>query len=116
MQHNDFEVLVKHLSTLADLPAALEALKQVEDEEVAAAAAALTGQFALAEVEGEQRIYHVTLQDNDEGVEEEFVEHVMNAGDETLVFVAWFFDSQFEVKAKDTYQAAGKTYRQPKRS
>ncbi|MGR5118838.1 hypothetical protein ACPV50_14745 [Vibrio astriarenae] len=116
MQQNDFEALVKHLCTLADLPSALAALKQVEDEEVSSAAEALSGQFALAEAEGEKRIYHVTVQTNEEGNDEEFVEHVMNEGDDIVRFVAWFFDSQFDVKVKDIYQMAGKTYRQPKRS
>lgn len=115
MQHNEFEQLVKQLCQLADLPSALNALKAVEDKDVAEAAQGLTGQFALAEVEGEQRIYHVTTQADDEGNEQEYVEHVMNEGDDIIRFVAWFFDSQFEVKVKETYQAAGKTYRQPKR-
>ncbi|GAL11887.1 hypothetical protein JCM19233_2877 [Vibrio astriarenae] len=116
MQHNEFEALIKHLCTLADLPAALAALKETEDEDISSAAQALTGQFALAEVEGEKRIYHVTLQENAEGNEEEFVEHVMNEGEDIVRFVAWFFESHFDVKTKDIYQLAGKTYRQPKRS
>jgi hypothetical protein len=32
------------------------------------------------------------------------------------MFVAWFFFAQFDIKQKETYQAAGKTYKQPKRS
>lgn len=116
MQQSEFEVLVKQLCEQDDLPQALEVLVTCEDEEVAEAAKSLIGQFALAEVEGQQRVYHVTLQENDAGEEEEFVEHVMNAGDDVIKFVAWFFESMFELKQKDTYQAAGKTYKQPKRS
>lgn len=116
MQQNEFEQLVKALCEKQNLPEALALLKGSENEEVAEAAEGLTGQFALAEVEGEKRIYHVTMQQNDEGQEEEFIEHVMNEGDDVIRFVAWFFDAFFEVKMKETYQAAGKTYKQPKRT
>lgn len=115
MQQKEFEALVKAACEKENLPQALEWLKASEESEVAEAAQSLSGQFALAEVDGEKRIYHVTTQENDNGEEEEFVEHVMNEGDETIVFVAWFFDAMFEVKRKETYQAAGRTYRQPKR-
>ncbi|MFB9214365.1 hypothetical protein [Vibrio sinaloensis] len=116
MEHKEFEQLVKALCEKENLPQALEALKSVEDQEVAEAAQSLAGQFALAEVEGEKRIYHVTVQENEQGEEQEFIEHVMNEGDAVIVFVAWFFDTMFEVKRKDTYQAAGKTYQQQKRA
>ena len=94
----------------------LQLLQRSEETEVAEAAASLSGQFALAEVENEKRIYHVTQQENEQGEEQEFVEHVMNEGDDLIKFAAWFFDSMFGVKQKETYQTAGKTYRQPKRS
>lgn len=116
MQQNEFEALVKSLCEKENLPQALEQLKASEDEEVSQVAESLTGQFVLAEVEGEKRIYHATVQLNDQGEEQEFVEHVMNEGDDVIKFVAWFFDANFDVKPKDTYQAAGKTYKQPKRS
>ncbi len=116
MQQNVFEVLVKAICALDSLPQALELLKSNEDTEVAEAAASLTGQFSLAEVEGEKRIYHVTLQENELGEEQEYIEHVMNEGDDLIKFAAWFFETMFELKQKDTYQIAGKTYRQPKRS
>ena len=82
---------------------------------VAEAAQSLSGQFALAEVEGEQRIYHVTTEVDEQGEEQEYVEHIMNEGDNVVKFVAWFFDGFFDIKQKDVYQAAGKTYKQPKR-
>ncbi|CAH0537696.1 hypothetical protein [Vibrio marisflavi] len=116
MQQNEFEALVVSLCDTTDLPQALELLKSCQDEEVAQAALSLSGQFALAEVDGEQRVYHVTNQVDDEGNEQEYVEHIMNVGDDTIKFVAWFFESMFEVKQKLTYQTAGKTYKQPKRS
>ncbi|KXF82816.1 hypothetical protein [Enterovibrio coralii] len=116
MEQQDFETLVKALAETKGLPEALDMLKKCEDEEVAAAAEAMTGQFSLAEIDGENRVYHVTTETNDNGEEEEFVEHVMNVGDEALVFVAWFFYTQFEIKNRDTYAAAGRTYKQPKRS
>lgn len=116
MEYNEFEALVKEACQQEGLPQALAILKASEDQEVAEAAESLVGQFAIAEVEGEQRIYHVTLQADEQGEEQEFVEHVMNEGDEAIRFVAWFFDAMFEVKRKETYQAAGKTYQQPKRS
>ncbi|MEZ8293307.1 hypothetical protein AB6D11_05575 [Vibrio splendidus] len=116
MQQNEFEVLVKAICALDGLPQALELLKSNEDTEVAEAAGSLTGQFALAEVEGEKRIYHVTLQENEQGEEQEYIEHVMNEGDDLIKFAAWFFETMFELKQKDIYQIAGKTYRQPKRS
>ena len=116
MQQNEFEVLVKAICALDGLPQALELLKSNEDTEVAEAAASLTGQFALAEVEGEKRIYHVTLQENEQGEEQEYIEHVMNEGDDLIKFAAWFFETMFELKQKETYQIAGKTCRQPKRS
>lgn len=116
MQQNQFESLVKELCQLPSLPQALEALKNHEDQDIAETAQTLTGQFALAEVEGEKRIYHVTHEKDEQGEEQEFIEHVMNEGEDVIKFVAWFFDSQFSVKPKETYQAAGKTYQQPKRS
>ncbi|KII76191.1 hypothetical protein [Vibrio renipiscarius] len=116
MEHKEFEELVKLASQQEALPQALEILKASDDQEVAEAAASLAGQFALAEVDGEKRVYHVTLQADEQGEEQEFVEHVMNEGDDVIRFVAWFFDAMFEVKRKDTYQAAGKTYQQAKRS
>jgi hypothetical protein len=115
MLQTDFESLVQVLCEQQTLPQALALLQECSDEEVASAANALVGQFALAEVEGEKRIYHVSLQENDQGEEEEFVEHVMNEGDEVIRFIAWFFFTQFDIKQKETYQAAGKTYKQPKR-
>ena len=116
MEYKQFEDLVKEASQQDALPQVLAILKASDDQEVADAAESLTGQFSLAEVDGEQRIYHVTTLENDQGEEQEFVEHVMNEGDDVIRFVAWFFDVMFEVKCKDTYQAAGKTYLQPKRS
>lgn len=116
MLQTDFEALVNALCKEETLPQVLELLKANEEEEVAQAAASLTGQFAIAEVDGEKRIYHVSLQTNDQGEEEEFVEHVMNEGDDIIKFVAWFFYVMFDIKQKDTYQVAGKTYKQPKRS
>lgn len=116
MLQNDFEVLVNALCEKENLPDALNLLKASDDEDIAQAAESLVGQFALADVDGEKRIYHVSLQENDQGEEEEFVEHVMNEGDDVIKFVAWFFFAMFDVKQKDTYQLAGKTYKQPKRS
>jgi len=115
MLQNEFENLVKALCQLDSLPRALEQLMKNEDEEISNAAQSLSGQFSIAEVDGEKRIYHVTLQENESGVEEEFVEHVMNEDDEVIHFVAWFFFVMFDVKLKETFQAAGKTYKQPKR-
>ncbi|MDF2155363.1 hypothetical protein [Vibrio sp. CAU 1672] len=115
MQQNEFELLVKNVCQQESMPAALELLKANENEEIAQAAQSLTGQFGLAEVAGEKRIYHVTLQKDESGVEQEYVEHVMNEGDHLVKFAAWFFETFFEIKQKDTYSAAGKTYQQPKR-
>ena len=115
MQQDEFEILVKALCQKESLPQVLAALQATEELEVAEAAASLTGQFQLAEIEGEKRIYHVFTQENEQGEEQEYVEWVMNDGDEMLKFVAWFFYAMFEIKHKDTYQAAGRTYQQPKR-
>ncbi|MGR5126617.1 hypothetical protein [Photobacterium swingsii] len=115
MQQDHFVELVKELSQKENLPQVLDALKAVEDQEVAEAAVSLTGQFSLAEIEGEKRIYHVFTEANDDGEEQEYAEWVMNEGDDVMVFVAWFFYAMFEMKQKDTYQAAGRTYQQPKR-
>ncbi len=71
-----------------------------EDTEVAEAAESLTGQFSLAEVDGEKRIYHVTLQENEQGEEQEYIEHVMNEGDDLIKFAAWFFETMSRIKAK----------------
>lgn len=116
MELKEFETLVTQLCEKENLPQALEVLKACEEQDVAEAAQSLSGQFALAEVEGAKRIYHVTVQTNEQGEEQEFVEHVMDEGDDVIRFVAWFFDVMFDVKRKDTYQLAGKTYQQPKRS
>lgn len=115
MTQDDFVQLVKDASACEDLPAALTLLQQSEDEEVAEVALGLKGQFAVAEVNGEQRVYHVTTQQEGDDLEE-FVEHIMNTDEPTIKFVAWFFDAFFDMKQSDTYKAAGKTYRQPKRS
>ncbi|GLT18836.1 hypothetical protein GCM10007938_26180 [Vibrio zhanjiangensis] len=115
MEHKEFSELVTALCKQENLPQALEMLKSCENEEVAQAALSLVGQFALAEVEGEHRIYHVTVEKNEQGEEQEYVEHIMNEGDDVICFVAWFFDVMFDVKRKDSYQAAGKTFQQPKR-
>ncbi|WP_261818061.1 hypothetical protein [Vibrio gallicus] len=115
MTQDEFVTLVKTASDCVDLPEALALLQANEDQDVAEAALSLKGQFAMAEVNGEQRVYHVTTQQNGDDLEE-FVEHVMNTDEPTIKFVAWFFDFHFEVKQSDTYKAAGKTYRQPKRS
>ncbi len=53
MQQNEFETLVKEITLQENMPKALELLKACEEEEVAQAAESLTGQFGLAEVEGE---------------------------------------------------------------
>jgi ribonucleotide monophosphatase NagD (HAD superfamily) len=116
MEHKEFELVVREACQCGQLPAALAYFKSVADEDVAQAAESLVGQFALAEVEGERRVYHVSLELNDDGVEQEYVELVMNEDDDVVKFVAWFFDTQFGIKAKEVYQAAGKTYQQPKRS
>lgn len=116
MEHKEFETLVKSLCETENLPQALELLKASGESEVAEAAQSLAGQFALAEVDGAKRIYHVTTQENEQGEEQEFVEHVMDEGDDVIRFVAWFFDVMFDVKRKDTYLLAGKTYTQPKRA
>ncbi|MGB2079702.1 MAG: hypothetical protein ACPHV3_07930 [Vibrio sp.] len=116
MQSNDFEALVKAAVQQANLPQALEVLKASENPDVAEVAKSLSGQFALATVDGEERIYHVFEQANDDGEMEEYVEHIMNEGDDPVRFVAWFFDTYFDIKNKETYAAAGKTYQQPKRS
>lgn len=107
---NEFENIVTSCQEQGNLPKALEWLKACEHQEIASAASALSGQFALAEVEGQQRIYHVFSEVNDQGEEQEYLDHIMNEGDDVIRFVAWFFYSQFDIKDKDTYQAAGKTY------
>ena len=71
MQSTDFESLVRLLCQQANLPQALELLKTQEDEAIAQAANELTGQFALAEVNGEKRIYHVSVQQDEQGQEQE---------------------------------------------
>ncbi len=108
MLQNDFEHLIKTLCQFESLPQALDYLKQHENSEVAEAAQSLSGQFVVAEMEGEQRIYHVTIQQNDAGEEQEYVEHIMNEGEDIIQFVVWFFFVMFDINPKETYQAAGK--------
>ncbi|MDW6005048.1 hypothetical protein [Vibrio mangrovi] len=115
MLQHDFEHMVKQACQTGSLPLALAYLKQVEEEEIASAAESLSGQFMIADIEGEQRIYHVTVQESESGESEELAEYIMNEGDDVIRFVAWFFDTLFSIKQKETYQAAGKTYTQPKR-
>ena len=116
MDQKDFEQLVKHVCEQESLPQALALLKETEDHDIAVASDALTGQFALAEVDGERRIYHVFNEENEQGEMTEYVDHIMNEGEHLVKFAAWFFSTQFDMKPKDVYQAAGKTYQQPKRS
>lgn len=116
MQQNEFETLVKELCQKENLPQVLEALKACEDQDIVDAAQSLAGQFRLAEVEDEQRIYHVFNDEDENGEAQELAEWIMNEGDDVIKFVAWFFYAMFDIKQKETYQAAGKTYQQPKRS
>lgn len=83
----------------SDVTASPRTAKSSEDEAIAEAAQSLSGQFALAEVEGEQRIYHVTTEVDEQGEEQEYVEHIMNEGDDVVKFVAWFFDG-FSISSK----------------
>lgn len=115
MELNEFDTLIKAACEAPDLPAALNYLKACNNPEIASAAEALTGQFSLAEIEGNTRIYHVFTEENDQGEPEEFIEHVMDLGDDVIVFVAWFFFTQFDIKQREIYAAVGKTYKQPKR-
>lgn len=115
MQQDEFEILVKELAQLDSVSAILEKLASNEEPEVAEAATALIGHFSLAEIEGEKRIYHVFSQENEQGELEEFAEWVMNDGDEMLRFIAWFFYTTFEITDKETYLAAGCTYKPVKR-
>ncbi|MDC0611951.1 hypothetical protein OAP63_14560 [Vibrio sp.] len=115
MQESEFNELVKQASDKSSLPEALTFLKECELDEVSSAAQELTGQFALAEMDGEKRIYHVSVETNEQGEAEELLEFIMKEGDDTLVFVSWFFYSQFDIKHRDVYRAVGKTYKQPKR-
>jgi len=116
MQQIEFQNLIQQAIEKNSLPEALTFLKESTIEDVAAAAQDLTGQFALADMDGVNKVYHVTVEINDEGKEEEFLEFIMNRDDDTIVFVTWFFFSQFSIKASDVYRAAGKTYKQPKRN
>lgn len=116
MTQNEFETLVKTLCLTKDLPQALEVLRACEDDTIAEQAQALTGQFSLAQVNGAQVIYHVFTEENDQGEPQEFVEKIMSLDDDIILFVAWFFSSQFEIKSSDVYSAAGRTYKQPKRN
>lgn len=116
MEQKAFEVFIKTLCEQDSLPLALDMLQSSEDLEIAEAARSLVGQFSAAEVDGKKRIYHISLHENDEGEQQEFVEHIMDEGDDLILFVAWFFEVMFEIKGKDIYQTAGKTYKQPKRS
>lgn len=115
MEQEYFETLMKALCATSTLPEALELLKTCENESIENEAKMLTGQFSIAEVDGRQRIYHVFTEDNDQGEPQEFVEHVMFLDDDVIVFVAWFFYSQFEIKHRETYAAVNRTYKQPKR-
>ncbi|GEM76570.1 hypothetical protein [Vibrio sagamiensis] len=115
MQQNEFEILLQQLCQKETLVEALSFLGECSEEEIAFAAQSLKGQFGLAEVAGERRIYHITMQENESGEETEFVEHVMNEGEHLIKFAAWFFETFFEIKPKETYKSAGKTYQQPKR-
>ncbi|GAD79719.1 hypothetical protein [Vibrio ezurae] len=114
MNQSEFTQLVVLASQCDDLPQALQLLQECEYEEVSEVALSLKGQFAVAEVEGEQRVYHVTTQQEGDDLQE-FVEHIMNTDEHVIRFVAWFFDAYFDVKQSDTYKMAGKTYQQPKR-
>lgn len=115
MQQEDFDILVKELAQLDSVSAILNTLKDNDETEVAEAAAAMIGHFSIADIEGQQRIYHVFTQENEQGENEEFAEWVMNADDELMRFIAWFFYTTFEINDKDTYKAAGISYTQPKR-
>ena len=116
MEQKAFEVFVKTLCGQDSLPLALDMLQSSEDTEIAEAARSLVGQFSAAEVDGKKRIYHISVHKNDSGEQQEFVEHIMDEGDDLILFIAWFFELMFEIKGKDIYHAAGKTYKQPKRN
>ncbi len=116
MENQAFQELIQKTCQTDDLPQALALLRSCGDENIAEAANQLTGKFNMAEVDGKQKIYHIFTELNEENEEQEFAEFVMNIGDDIMLFVAWFFYTQFEIKASDVYAAAGKTYKQPKKS
>lgn len=116
MEEKEFEILIKAVCNTKELPEALNLLKACEDDSISSAANDLTGQFSLAEINGKNKIYHVFSEENTQGEVEEFVELVMELGEDIIVFVAWFFFTQFDIKNRDIYSAAGRTYKQPKRT
>lgn len=111
-----FNALIAQLCTANALPDALTMLTQSEDEQISEAAQSLVGQFTLAEFNQEQRVYHAFTEVDDHGEAQEYLEHIMNVGDDILVFIAWFFYSQFDITHRDTYAAAGRTYTPTKRT
>ena len=115
MNQQAFSALIRDANQMKSLPLVLAYLQQVDELDIVEVANSLAGQFSIADVDGEKRIYHVTTELNDEGVETEYVEHVMNEDDDSIVFISWFFESYFDMKRKDIYSAAGRTYQQPKR-
>ncbi len=115
MEQTEFESLVQQLIRLENVGDILSALVGCEEQEVSEAAQSLQGKFQLAEMDGENRVYHVFDHINDDGESEELAEWVMNQGDDMIVFISWFFYSQFEIKDKETYQAAGLKLVQPKK-
>lgn len=115
MEQEYFEALMKTLCATSTLPEALEILKTCENERIKQEAIALTGQFSIAEVEDKSRIYHVFTEENDQGEQQEFVEHVMFLDEDVIVFVSWFFFTQFEIKHRETYAAVNRIYKPKKR-
>jgi hypothetical protein len=115
MLQHEFEQLVKQACQAGNLPLALDVLKQAGDDDVASVASSLSGQFMIAEIDGEQRIYHVYTETDAQGESQEFAEYIMNEGEDVIRFIAWFFETMFSIKKKQTYQAVGKTYIQPRR-
>jgi hypothetical protein len=111
----DLQPIVIESAKAESLKESLVILCAAEEATIAEAANELVGQFSAAEVDGKIRIYHVSIESDESGNEQEYAEWIMNEGDELIKFVAWFFSSHFELKQKDVYQLAGKTYKQPSR-
>jgi hypothetical protein len=115
MTEKKLKALMTELVKKHDLKEALALLVACDIEEIASTATELQGHFFVAEVDNVHKIYHSSTEIDDEGTEKEYLDHVMNVGDDIMCFVTWFFDSFFEIKTKEIYALAGKTYKQQKK-
>lgn len=115
MTEKKLKALMAEILNTNNLKDALLLLIDSDLEDIAVTARELQGKFFIAEIDNHQKIYYSSIEKEESGEETEYLEHVMNVDENIMKFIIWFFHGFFEIKVKDIYRLAGKTYQQQKK-